>query len=112
MIQSETRLKIIDNTGAKEVMCITVLRGYKRRYAGLGDIIVATIKKAAPHTMVKKGEIVRVVIVRTKKKLVGQMALILDLMIMRGLLLIQKIKSQRVLEFLVWLLVNYGKKVL
>ncbi len=68
MIQSETRLKIIDNTGAKEVMCITVLRGYKRRYAGLGDIIVATIKKAAPHTMVKKGEIVRVVIVRTRKE--------------------------------------------
>lgn len=68
MIQPQTRLKIIDNTGAKEIMCITVLRGNKRRYAGLGDVIVASVKKAAPHGIVKKGEVVRAVIVRVKKE--------------------------------------------
>jgi large subunit ribosomal protein L14 len=68
MIQPETRLKIIDNTGAKEILCIRVLGGYKKRYARLGDIITATIKKAVPHTSVKKGQVVHAVIVRTAKE--------------------------------------------
>ncbi len=68
MIQAQSRIKIIDNTGAKEIMCIRVWGGYKRRYAGIGDIITATIKKAVPHTMVKKGEVIQALIVRTKKE--------------------------------------------
>lgn len=68
MIQTQSRIKIIDNTGAKEIMCIRVLGGYKKRYARIGDIITATIKKAIPHTMVKKGDIVHAVIVRTRKE--------------------------------------------
>lgn len=68
MIQKQTRLTIIDNTGAKEILCIHIFGGYKRRYAYLGDIIMGTVKKAVPHTMVKKGELVHAVIVRTKKE--------------------------------------------
>ena len=67
MIQQETRLKVADNTGAKELLCIRVLGGSKRRYAGLGDKIVATVKDAIPGGNVKKGEIVKAVIVRTVK---------------------------------------------
>ena len=67
MIQMQTRLRSADNTGAKELMCIKVLGGSKRRYAGVGDIIVCSIKQAAPHGMVKKGDVVRAVIVRTVK---------------------------------------------
>lgn len=68
MIQVESRLKVADNTGAKEILCIKVLGGYKRRYAGIGDIIVATVKSASPHMPVKKGDVVRAVVVRTKKE--------------------------------------------
>lgn len=68
MIQSESRLKVADNTGAKEILCIRVAGGTRRRYAGVGDIIVATVKQAAPTGSVKKGDIVRAVIVRTKKE--------------------------------------------
>lgn len=68
MIQQETRLKVADNTGAKEILCIRVLGGTKRRYAGLGDTIVATVKDAIPGGNVKKGEIVKAVIVRTVKE--------------------------------------------
>ncbi|HEY84235.1 MAG TPA: 50S ribosomal protein L14 [Chloroflexi bacterium] len=68
MIQKESRLKIADNTGAKEILCIQVLGGSKRRYGRLGDVITATVKHAAPHSSVKKGEIVKAVIVRTKKE--------------------------------------------
>ncbi|MCB0911889.1 MAG: 50S ribosomal protein L14 [Propionibacteriaceae bacterium] len=68
MIQQETRLKVADNTGAKELLCIRVLGGSKRRYAGLGDKIVATVKDAIPGGNVKKGEVVRAVIVRTVKE--------------------------------------------
>lgn len=68
MIQVQSRIKVIDNTGAKIIMCIKVLGGYKKRYARVGDIITATIKKAVPHTTVKKGEIVHAVIVRTRKE--------------------------------------------
>ena len=69
MIQTQTRLKVADNTGAREVMCIRVLGGSKRRYCGVGDVIVATVKKATPGGVVKKGEVVRCVVVRTKKSI-------------------------------------------
>jgi len=69
MVQQETRLKVADNTGAKEVLCIRVLGGSKRRYAGVGDIIVATVKKATPGGVVKKGEVVKAVVVRTRKEI-------------------------------------------
>ena len=68
MIQSFTRLKIADNSGAKEIMCIKVLGGSKRRYATLGDVIVASVKKAIPNGKVKKGQVVKAVIVRTRKE--------------------------------------------
>ena len=64
MIQSYTRLKVGDNTGARELMCITVLGGTRRKYARVGDIIVASVKRAIPMAMVKKGEVVRAVIIR------------------------------------------------
>ncbi len=66
MIQQESRTKVADNTGAKELLCIRVLGGTGRRYANVGDIIVATVKKATPGGMVKKGEVVKAVIVRTR----------------------------------------------
>ncbi|HKM40817.1 MAG: 50S ribosomal protein L14 [Patescibacteria group bacterium] len=69
MIQTESRLKVADNSGAKEVLCIRVLGGYRKRYARVGDIIVATVKSASPHMPVKKGDIVRAVVVRTKKEI-------------------------------------------
>ena len=65
MIQQQTLLKVADNTGAKELMCIRVLGGSGRRYAGIGDIVVASVKKAAPGGMVKKGDVVKAVLVRT-----------------------------------------------
>ena len=68
MIQTETRLKVADNTGAKELLTIRVLGGSNRRYAGLGDIIVATVKDAIPGGNVKKGDVVKAVVVRTKKQ--------------------------------------------
>ena len=68
MIQQESRLKVADNTGAKELLCIRVLGGSKRRYAYLGDTIVATVKDAIPGGTVKKGEVVRAVVVRTVKE--------------------------------------------
>ena len=68
MIQQETRLKVADNTGAKEILCFKVLGGTRRKYASIGDQIVITIKKAIPGGMVKKGEVHRAVIVRTKKE--------------------------------------------
>ena len=68
MLQQESRLKVADNTGAKELLTIRVLGGSKRRYAGLGDTIVATVKDAIPGGNVKKGDVVKAVIVRTKKQ--------------------------------------------
>ncbi|MBI5310268.1 MAG: 50S ribosomal protein L14 [Thermoleophilia bacterium] len=68
MIQNESRLKVADNTGAREILCIRVRGGSQRRYAGVGDTIVATVKQAAPNGSVKKGEVVRAVVVRTKKE--------------------------------------------
>lgn len=67
MIQMQTRLKVADNTGAKELMCIRVLGGTRRYFANIGDVIVASVKKAAPGSNVKKGEVVRAVIVRSAK---------------------------------------------
>lgn len=68
MIQQETRLKVADNTGAKEVLCFKVLGGSRRRYASVGDVVVVTVKSAIPGGMVKKGQVTRAVIVRTKKE--------------------------------------------
>lgn len=65
MIQQESRLKVADNSGAKEILCIRVLGGSTRRYAHLGDVIIASVKQAAPNGTVKEGEVVRAVIVRT-----------------------------------------------
>jgi large subunit ribosomal protein L14 len=67
MIQQETRLRVTDNTGAREILCIRVLGGSMRRYAAVGDIIIATVKQATPQGSVKKGEVVRAVVVRTSK---------------------------------------------
>ncbi|BAD42047.1 50S ribosomal protein L14 [Symbiobacterium thermophilum] len=69
MIQVQTRLQVADNTGAKELMCIKVLGGSWRRYANIGDVIVCSVKEASPGGVVKKGDVVRAVVVRTKKGL-------------------------------------------
>ena len=66
MIQQQTLMKVADNTGAKELMCIRVLGGTARRYANIGDVVVATVKKAAPGGVVKKGDVVKAVIVRSR----------------------------------------------
>ena len=68
MVQQESRLRVADNTGAKELLCIRVMGGSTRRYARIGDVIVATVKDAQPGGMVKKGDVVRAVVVRTKKE--------------------------------------------
>jgi len=68
VIQQESRLKVADNTGAKEILCIRVLGGPSRRYAGIGDIIVATVKDAVPGGTVKRGDVVKAVVVRTVKE--------------------------------------------
>ena len=67
MIQTETRLKVADNSGAKELLCIRILGGTSRRYANIGDVIVCAVQEASPGGMVKKGDVVRAVVVRTKK---------------------------------------------
>ncbi len=67
MIQQQSMMKVADNTGAKEMMCIRVLGGTGRRYANIGDVVVCTVKKATPGGVVKKGEVVKAVIVRSKK---------------------------------------------
>jgi ribosomal protein L14, bacterial/organelle len=68
VIQQETRLKVADNSGAREVLCFKVLGGSRRRYASLGDLIVVTVKQAIPGGMVKKGQVTRAVVVRTRKE--------------------------------------------
>jgi len=68
VIQQETRLKVADNTGAKEILCFKVLGGSRRKYASIGDQVVITVKKALPGGMVKKGEVHRAVVVRTRKE--------------------------------------------
>ncbi len=69
MIQPQTRLKVADNTGAREIMCIRVMGSSNRRYAAIGDMIVAAVKQALPNNPVKKGEVVKAVVVRTRKEL-------------------------------------------
>ncbi|MFD0558355.1 LSU ribosomal protein L14P [Stackebrandtia endophytica] len=68
MIQQESRLRVADNTGAREILCIRVLGGSGRRYAGIGDLFVGTVKDAIPGANVKKGDVVKAVVVRTKKE--------------------------------------------
>ena len=68
MIQQQSRLKVADNSGARELMCIRVLGGSRRRYAGVGDTIIASVKEAQPNSSVKKGDVVKAVIVRTAKE--------------------------------------------
>ncbi len=67
MIQPQTRMKVADNTGAKEIMCIRVMGGSKRKFANIGDVVVASVKKATPGGVVKKGDVVKAVIVRSVK---------------------------------------------
>lgn len=69
MIQEQTKLTVADNSGAKTVMCIRVLGGFQKRYAGIGDIITVAIKEAQPHTQMKKGTVAHAVVVRTKKEI-------------------------------------------
>ena len=69
MIQQESRLKVADNSGAKEICCIRVLGGSRKRYARIGDIVVASVKKAVPQGTIKKGQVIKAVVVRTKKEL-------------------------------------------
>lgn len=69
MIQQETRLNVADNSGAKEILCIRIVGGSKRRYASVGDIITASVKTAIPGAIVKKGDVVKAVVVRTKKQI-------------------------------------------
>jgi len=68
VIQQESRLRVADNTGAREILCIRVDGGSRRRYAGVGDVITATVKQAIPHGAVRKGEVVKAVVVRTRKE--------------------------------------------
>lgn len=68
MIQTESKIRVADNTGARQILCINVLGGSKKRYARVGDVIVATVKEAIPGGMVKKGEVVNAVVVRTEKE--------------------------------------------
>lgn len=82
MIQQESRLVVTDNSGAREALCIRVLGGTKRRYASVGDVIVVSIKSVIPSSEIKKGAVTKAIIVRTKKKSVVPMVLILDLMTM------------------------------
>lgn len=83
MIQVESTLQVADNSGAKKVACIKVLGGSHRRYASLGDIIMVSVKEAIPHSKVKKGDVLKAVIVRTSKKCVVWMAATLNLMAMQ-----------------------------
>jgi large subunit ribosomal protein L14 len=69
MVQQETRLRVADNSGAREILCIRVKGGSHRRYAGVGDVITATVKQASPRGAVRKGEVVQAVVVRTRKRL-------------------------------------------
>ncbi len=69
MIQVESKIKVADNSGAKKVQCIRVLGGYRKRYAKIGDVITVTVKEAVPHSAIKKGDVLRAVIIRTKKEI-------------------------------------------
>ena len=99
MIQQESRLKVADNTGAKELLCIRVLGGSTRRYAAIGDVIVASVKDATPGGVVKKGDVVKAVVVRTVNSTRLKMDHTSDSMKML-LLLLKMTKTQKELVFL------------
>ena len=99
MVQQETRLRVADNTGAKELLCIRVMGGSTRRYASIGDIIVASVKDATPGGVVKKGDVVKAVVVRTVNKPAVKTVLISDSMKMLQL----SSKMTRIREELVFL---------
>ena len=103
MIQMQTYLKVADNTGAKELMCIRVLGGTRRRYANIGDVVVASVKKATPGGVVKKGDVVKAVIVRSAKEHTSALMRTL-------LLLLKKIRIQRELVYSDQLLRSFVKK--
>lgn len=111
MVQQETRVNVADNTGAKQLLIIKILGGSFHKTATIGDICVCSVKSATTSGMVKKGDVVKAVIVRTKRPLKGPMVLILNLMIMLQLLL-RKIRILVVRVFLDLLLENYVKKIL
>ena len=104
MIQQQTYLKVADNTGAKELMCIRVLGGTKRRYANIGDVVVASVKKATPGGVVKKGDVVRAVVVRSAKTAHTSVSM------KTQLLLLKMIRVQEALVFLDQLLVSFVKR--
>ena len=111
MIQQETRMKVADNSGAREVLTIKVLGGSGRKTANIGDIVVCTVKKATPGGVVKKGDVVKAVIVRTKAAYVVKMELISNSM--RTHALLSKMTKDRVeLVFSDRLLVNYATTTL
>ena len=83
MLQQESRMKVADNSGAKEVLCIRVLGGTKRRYASIGDLVVVSVKHALPAGNIKKGTVSRAVVVRTRKEVRRAMGRISDLMKMQ-----------------------------
>ena len=109
MIQQQTYLKVADNTGAKELMCIRVLGGTKRRYANIGDVVVASVKKATPGGVVKKGDVVRAVVVRSAKGVRRE-----DGTYIRfdenAAVIIKMIRVQEALVFLDLLLVSFVKR--
>ena len=106
MIQQETRLKVADNSGAREVLTIKVLGGSGRKYANIGDVVVCTVKYATPGGVVKKGDVVKAVIVRTKREYAVKMVLIFVLMKMHVLLFVM-IRAQVELVFSDLLHVSY-----
>ena len=109
MIQKESRLKVADNSGAKEVLCIKVKGSSRIRYAGLGDVFVATVKDAIPGGQIKKGDIVNAVVVRTKKETRRKDGTYIRLMKTPVSLLMSRI-NLGVQEFLAQLVVNLEKK--
>lgn len=111
MIQMQTLMKVADNTGAKELMCIRVLGGSRRRYANIGDVVVASVKKAAPGGVVKKGDVVKAVIVVLPKAFAATTAPISVSTRMRQLLL-EKIKTQGVRVFLGRLRESFVRKTI
>ena len=110
MVQQETRVNVADNTGAKQLLIIKILGGSFHKTATIGDICVCSVKSATTSGMVKKGDVVKAVIVRTKKAVKRPDGSYIKLMIMLQLLL-KKIKILVVLVFLVQLLENYVKKI-
>ncbi|KAK6228918.1 hypothetical protein QUC31_011607 [Theobroma cacao] len=100
MIQPQTHLNVADNSGARELMCIRVIGASNRRYAHIGDVIVAVIKEAVPNTPLERSEVIRAVIVRTCKELKRDNGMIYDMMTTLQLSLIKK-EIQKELEFLV-----------